>query len=92
VLGIRVADPPGTCSPRAAARRRNLALTTSLGSRRAADNHLLLGAQAVGKEVSELSTAFGLALEMGARLEGIAGRFAPTRRSPRLFRKPSGAR
>jgi dihydrolipoyl dehydrogenase len=38
-----------------------------------ADNHLVLGIQAVGQEISELSTAFGLALEMGARLEDIAG-------------------
>lgn len=38
-----------------------------------ADNHLVLGVQAVGHGVSELSTAFGLALEMGARLEDIAG-------------------
>jgi dihydrolipoamide dehydrogenase len=38
-----------------------------------ADNHLVLGVQAVGQGVSELSTAFGLALEMGARLEDIAG-------------------
>ncbi len=38
-----------------------------------ADNHLLLGVQAVGVGVSELSTAFGLAIEMGATLEDIAG-------------------
>jgi len=38
-----------------------------------ADNHLVLGIQAVGKGVSELAAAFGLALEMGARLEDIAG-------------------
>ncbi|TPJ25648.1 dihydrolipoyl dehydrogenase [Mesorhizobium sp. B2-7-2] len=38
-----------------------------------ADNHLVLGIQAVGQSVSELSAAFGLALEMGARLEDIAG-------------------
>jgi dihydrolipoamide dehydrogenase len=38
-----------------------------------ADNHLLVGAQAVGRDVSELSAAFGLALEMGARLEDIVG-------------------
>ncbi|SFT84218.1 dihydrolipoyl dehydrogenase [Mesorhizobium sp. YR577] len=38
-----------------------------------ADNHLVLGIQAVGHGVSELSTAFGLAIEMGARLEDIAG-------------------
>jgi dihydrolipoamide dehydrogenase len=38
-----------------------------------ADNHLALGVQAVGQGVSELSAAFGLAIEMGARLEDIAG-------------------
>ena len=38
-----------------------------------ADNHLVLGIQAVGQGVSELSAAFGLATEMGARLEDIAG-------------------
>jgi dihydrolipoamide dehydrogenase len=38
-----------------------------------ADNHLVLGVQAVGHGVSELSAAFGLALEMGARLEDVAG-------------------
>ncbi|MDT4846834.1 Dihydrolipoyl dehydrogenase [compost metagenome] len=37
------------------------------------DNHLILGWQAVGKAVSELSTAFVQSLEMGARLEDIAG-------------------
>jgi dihydrolipoamide dehydrogenase len=38
-----------------------------------ADNHLVLGIQAVGQGVSELAAVFGLALEMGARLEDIAG-------------------
>lgn len=38
-----------------------------------ADNHLVLGIQAVGQGISELSAAFGLAIEMGARLEDIAG-------------------
>jgi dihydrolipoamide dehydrogenase len=37
-----------------------------------ADNHVVLGVQAVGARVSELSAAFSLALEMGARLEDIA--------------------
>ena len=37
------------------------------------DNHLVLGISAVGAGVSELSSAFGLALEMGARLEDIGG-------------------
>ncbi|CDZ48964.1 dihydrolipoyl dehydrogenase [Neorhizobium galegae] len=38
-----------------------------------ADNHLVLGIQAVGAGISELSAALGLAIEMGARLEDIAG-------------------
>lgn len=37
------------------------------------DNHLVLGIQAVGKGVSELSAAFSLAIEMGACLEDVAG-------------------
>ncbi len=37
------------------------------------DNHLILGWQAVGKGVSELSAAFGLSLEMGSTLEDVAG-------------------
>ncbi|MBB3977030.1 dihydrolipoamide dehydrogenase [Rhizobium azooxidifex] len=38
-----------------------------------ADTNLVLGLQAVGAGISELSSAFSLALEMGARLEDIAG-------------------
>jgi dihydrolipoamide dehydrogenase len=38
-----------------------------------ADSHVVLGIAAVGAGVSELATAFGLALEMGARLEDIGG-------------------
>ena len=37
-----------------------------------ADNHVVLGVHAVGAGVSELSAAFALALEMGARLEDVA--------------------
>jgi dihydrolipoamide dehydrogenase len=37
-----------------------------------ADNHVVLGIQAVGLGVSELSAGFALGLEMGARLEDIA--------------------
>lgn len=37
-----------------------------------ADNHLVLGLQAVGAGVSELSAPFALALEMGCRLEDVA--------------------
>ncbi|MFA6312012.1 MAG: dihydrolipoyl dehydrogenase [Sterolibacterium sp.] len=36
------------------------------------DNHLIVGWQAVGRGVSELSTAFSQSLEMGARLEDVA--------------------
>lgn len=38
-----------------------------------ADDDLVLGIQAVGHGVSELSSSFGLAMEMGGRLEDIAG-------------------
>jgi dihydrolipoamide dehydrogenase len=38
-----------------------------------ADNHLLVGIQGVGAGISELSAAFSLAIEMGARLEDVAG-------------------
>lgn len=37
------------------------------------DNHLIVGWQAVGVAVSELCTAFAQSLEMGARLEDVAG-------------------
>ncbi|MBP0437580.1 dihydrolipoyl dehydrogenase [Tianweitania sediminis] len=37
------------------------------------DNHLVLGIQAVGAGISEMAAGFGLAIEMGARLEDIAG-------------------
>ena len=36
------------------------------------DNHLIVGWQAVGTAVSELSTAFSQSIEMGARLEDVA--------------------
>jgi dihydrolipoamide dehydrogenase len=37
------------------------------------DNHLIVGWQSVGRSVSELAASFGLSLEMGARLEDVAG-------------------
>jgi len=37
------------------------------------DNHQIIGIQAVGSSISELSGEFSLALEMGALLEDIAG-------------------
>jgi len=46
-----------------------------------ADNHLVLGVQAVGAQVSELTSSLTLAIEMGAVLEDIAGTIGahPTR-------------
>ncbi len=41
------------------------------------DDHRILGWQAVGRGVSELSIAFVQSLEMGARLEDIAGTIHP---------------
>jgi len=38
-----------------------------------ADNHEIAGIQAVGHDISELSSAFSLAIEMGARLEDLMG-------------------
>ncbi|MBB5662149.1 pyruvate/2-oxoglutarate dehydrogenase complex dihydrolipoamide dehydrogenase (E3) component [Rhizobium leguminosarum] len=38
-----------------------------------ADTYLVLGLQAVRAGVSELSAAFALSIDMGARLEDIAG-------------------
>ena len=37
------------------------------------DDHRILGIQAIGAHVSELAGEFALALEMGARIEDIAG-------------------
>lgn len=37
------------------------------------DNHLILGIHAVGAHVAELSNQFATAIEMGARLEDLAG-------------------
>lgn len=38
-----------------------------------ADNHIVLGVQAVGENVSEMAATFALAIEMSCRLEDIAG-------------------
>ncbi|MEP4423798.1 MAG: dihydrolipoyl dehydrogenase, partial [Nitratireductor sp.] len=37
-----------------------------------ADNHLVVGVQAVGAQISELASYFAHAIEMGARLEDVA--------------------
>ncbi|CAG1001936.1 MAG: dihydrolipoyl dehydrogenase [Rhizobiaceae bacterium] len=41
-----------------------------------ADNHVVLGVQAVGAGVAEMAAAFALSIEMGARLEDVAGTMA----------------
>jgi dihydrolipoamide dehydrogenase len=38
-----------------------------------ADDHLVLGIQAVGHAISEFAAGFAMAVEMGARLEDVAG-------------------
>ena len=63
-----------------AANGRAMTLETSDGFVRVvarADDHRILGWQAVGVQVSELSIAFVQSLEMGARLEDIAGTIHP---------------
>ena len=59
-----------------AANGRAMTLESSAGFVRVVarrDNHLIVGWQAVGAGVSELSTAFSHSLEMGACLEDVAG-------------------
>ena len=59
-----------------AANGRAMTLGSSLGFVRVVarkDNDLVLGIQAVGKGVSEFASSFALGLEMGARLQDIAG-------------------
>jgi len=59
-----------------AANGRALTLGSSAGFVRVVarrDNHLIVGWQAVGRGVSELAAGFSQSLEMGARLEDVAG-------------------
>ena len=67
--GVKVGNFPLSANGRA------LTLDTNNGFLRVvarADNHVVLGIQAVGQGISELSAGFALALEMGARLEDLA--------------------
>lgn len=69
---------PDLCTGMAPFRANGRALTIAGGSgfvrvAARADNHLVVSLQAVGTGVAELAGAFGLAIEMGARLEDIAG-------------------
>ncbi|MCG6114130.1 MAG: dihydrolipoyl dehydrogenase [Mesorhizobium sp.] len=67
---IRVAQFPFTANGRAMTMQAEEGFVRVVAR---ADNNLLLGIQAVGSGVAELSAAFALAIEMGARLEDIAG-------------------
>jgi dihydrolipoamide dehydrogenase len=67
---VRVAQFPFSANARAMTRASEQGFVRVVAR---ADNHLVLGIQAVGQGISELATAFGLAIEMGARLEDIAG-------------------
>jgi len=69
-LDVKVASFPFTANGRA------LSVEGSEGFVRVvarSDTHQVLGWQAVGRGVSELSAAFCYAIEMGARLEDVAG-------------------
>lgn len=59
-----------------------------------ADNHLVLGIQAVGAGISELSSAFAIAIEMGAASKTLQEQSMPTQPNPRATRgmpKSAGA-
>jgi dihydrolipoamide dehydrogenase len=67
---IKVGQFPFSASGRAMSRHAERGFVRVVAQ---ADRNLVLGIQAVGQGVSELSAAFGLAIEMGATLEDIAG-------------------
>ena len=67
---VKVANFPFSANGRAMSRLAEAGMVRIVAR---ADNHLVLGIQAVGQGVSELATAFGLAIEMGATLEDVAG-------------------
>lgn len=67
---IRIGQFPFAANGRAMTRDGELGFVRIVAQ---AQNGLVLGIQAVGSGVSELSTAFGLAIEMGATLEDVAG-------------------
>jgi dihydrolipoamide dehydrogenase len=67
---VKVANFPFSANGRAMSRLAEAGMVRIVAR---GDNHLVLGIQAVGQGVSELAAAFGLALEMGATLEDVAG-------------------
>lgn len=68
-LEVTVAEFPFKANGRALTTKRDDGFVRVVAR---ADNAQILGIQAVGEGVSELSAAFSLALEMGARLEDVA--------------------
>lgn len=69
-LDVRIGQFPLAASGRAMTRDAEQGFIRIVAQ---AGTQAVLGVQAVGSGVSELSTAFGLAIEMGATLEDIAG-------------------
>lgn len=68
-IDIVEASFPYTASGRASTTADNSGFVHVMGRR---NDHVVLGVQGTGAHMSELSVVFGLALEMGARLEDIA--------------------
>lgn len=69
-IEVKIGQFPFTANGRAMTRHAELGFVRVVAR---ADNQLVLGIQAVGQGVSELSASFGLAIEMGATLQDIAG-------------------
>ncbi len=69
-LAVKVGQFPFSASGRAMTRHGERGFVRVVAE---ADRQVVLGVQAVGQGVSELSAAFGLAIEMGATLQDIAG-------------------
>lgn len=69
-LNVKVGQFPFAANGRAMTRHGEIGFVRVVAR---ADNQRVLGIQAVGQGVSELAAAFGLAIEMGAVLQDIAG-------------------
>jgi dihydrolipoamide dehydrogenase len=69
-LAVKIGQFPFSASGRAMTRHGESGFVRVVAD---ADRQVVLGIQAVGQGVSELSAAFGLAIEMGATLQDIAG-------------------
>ena len=69
-LNVKVGQFPFSANGRAMTRHGEQGFVRVVAE---ADRQVILGIQAVGQGVSELSAAFGLAIEMGATLEDIGG-------------------